>query len=198
MSNIVPFNNTPAVTIPASARIATFSDGLYSVVQVTPLSANGPVVETVLFRGAGLFTSSTFASAATVRIEGGAQFRVLYSVGTDAVIIERLVVQGAPTALDATGALTAAAMLGRIVTSTTAAAVTGTLPTGTVLDAANTFAVNDSIDWDVINTGGANAFTVAAATGHTIVGSATVAASSSGAFRTRKTAANTFVTYRLG
>jgi len=50
----------------------------------------------------------------------------------------------------------------------------------------------------VINTGGSNAFTVTAATGHTIVGAAAVAASSSGLFRTRKTAANTFVTYRIG
>ena len=46
--------------------------------------------------------------------------------------------------------------------------------------------------------GGANAFTVTAATGHTIVGAAAVANSTSGRFRTRKTAANTFVTYRIG
>jgi hypothetical protein len=58
--------------------------------------------------------------------------------------------------------------------------------------------VDEAFDWYVINTGATNAFTVAAGTGHTLVGSGTVALSSSGAFRTRKTAANTFVTYRIG
>jgi hypothetical protein len=84
-----------------------------------------------------------------------------------------------------------------IVTSTTAAAVTGTLPTGAVLDASSSFQIGDSFDWKVINTGATNAFTVAAATGHTIVGSATVALSTSARFRTAKTAAATFVTYRI-
>ena len=57
-------------------------------------------------------------------------------------------------------------------------------------------AVNDSFDWSAIATG-ANSFTVTASTGHTIVGSGVVATVTSGRFRTRKTAANTFVTYRL-
>ena len=88
-------------------------------------------------------------------------------------------------------------MLGGIVTSTTAAAVTGTMPTGTVLDAASNLQIGDSFDWSVIATG-ANAFTIAAATGHTIVGTAVVATVTSGHFRTRKTAAATYVTYRMG
>ena len=100
--------------------------------------------------------------------------------------------------LNATGALTAAMILSGIVTSTTAAAVAGTLPTGAVLDAASEFAIGDSFDWSVIATG-ANAFTVtAAATGHTVVGTAAVATVTSGAWRTRKTAAETFVSYRIG
>jgi hypothetical protein len=48
----------------------------------------------------------------------------------------------------------------------------------------------------VINTGG-NTFTVTAATGHTIVGVAAVVTVTSGNFRTRKTAADTFITYRM-
>jgi hypothetical protein len=88
-------------------------------------------------------------------------------------------------------------ILSGILTSTTAAAVAGTLPTGAVLDAASEFAIGDSFDWSVIATG-ANAFTVtAAASGHTIVGVGAVATVTSAIWRTRKTAADTFVSYRL-
>lgn len=107
--------------------------------------------------------------------------------------------QGAPVAVNTTATLTIANLLAGIITSTTAAAVTGTLPTGTLTDAGVTdpaMAIGDCFDWSVINTGGTNAFTVAAGTDHTLVGSGAVAANSSQRFRTRKTAANTFVTYR--
>jgi hypothetical protein len=107
------------------------------------------------------------------------------------------VVQPAPGTQDATGTLTAAQLLGGIITSSTAAAVSGTLPTGTLLDAAAGLEIGEAIEWVVINTGATNAFTIIAATGHTIVGSAIVALSSSGRFRSRKTAANTIVTYRV-
>lgn len=119
--------------------------------------------------------------------------QVLASTGGGAVIRP----QGAPGALNTTGALTAALILGGLVTSTTASAVTATLPTGAVMDAAVKLEVDDAIEWSVINTG-SNAFTVtAAASGHTVVGTGAVAANTSGRFLTRKTAANTFVTYRL-
>jgi hypothetical protein len=106
------------------------------------------------------------------------------------------VIQTTPNAVNTTATLTAAQLLAGIITSTTAAAVTGTLPTGTLLDAADNLAVDDAFEWAVIATG-ANAFTIAAGTDHTIVGSAVVATATSGRFRSRKTAANTFVTYRL-
>lgn len=103
----------------------------------------------------------------------------------------------APAAVNATATLTIAQLLSGIITSTTAAAVTGTLPTGTLADAAGETEIDEGFEWAVINTGGANAFTVQAGTDHTLVGSGTVAASSSARFVTRKTAANTFVTYRV-
>lgn len=103
----------------------------------------------------------------------------------------------APVAVNATATLTSLEILSGIITSTTGAAVSATLPTGTLLDAVGETNVNEGFDWVVINTGGANAFTIVASTGHTIVGSAAVASSTSGRFRTRKTAANTFVTYRV-
>jgi hypothetical protein len=105
-------------------------------------------------------------------------------------------IQGAPVAVDVTGAVSAAAIMGGLVTSSTAAAVAGTIPTGTVMDAASTFGVGDSFNWSVINTG-PNTFTVTAASGHTIVGAAAVATATTGNFRTRKTAANTFISYRI-
>lgn len=106
--------------------------------------------------------------------------------------------QAAPGALNSTGTLTAALILGGIVTSSTAAAVTATLDTGAVMEAATDLSVNGSFDWSAINTGGSNAFTVTASTGHTIVGAGAVAQSTTGLFRTRKTAPDTFVTYRIG
>lgn len=147
-----------------------------------------PDVDTVF----GPFTNQTI-----VRLDAGAA-EVFYSVGTAPTVLERksAVYQSTPVALNATGSITSASILGGIVTSTTAAAVAGTLPTGAVLDAANTLAIGEAFDWSVINTGG-NTFTVTAATGHTIVGTATVATNVSGRFRTLKTAASTFVTYRL-
>jgi hypothetical protein len=107
--------------------------------------------------------------------------------------------QPTPGALDATGTLTAALITGRIVTSSTAAATTATLNTGAIMETAIVnMAVNDSFDWSAINTG-PNAFTVtAAASGHTVVGAGAVATLTTGLFRTRKTAVNTFVTYRIG
>lgn len=106
--------------------------------------------------------------------------------------------QAAPAAVDTTATLTVANLKTGIITSTTAAAVTMTLPTGTLMDGGfSGLYANMTFKWTVINTGATNAVTVAAGTGHTIVGSATVAASDSACFASRYTAAATWVTYRL-
>ena len=108
--------------------------------------------------------------------------------------------QGAPGTLNATGTLTAALIRNGIVTSTTASAVTATLNTGALMDTAlaTVVEIGEGIEWSAINTGDTNAFTVtAAASGHTVVGNGAVAAESSGRFFSRRTAANTWITYRL-
>lgn len=107
--------------------------------------------------------------------------------------------QGTPTAKTADATLTIAELLTRIVTVTSATAVALTLPTGTLTDAGVTLDVGQSFEWTVINLGSADgAVTMtAAASGHTYVGAAVVAISTSAKFRTRKTAANTYVTYRI-
>ena len=137
-----------------------------------------------------------YTSGATIVIKGGAALTA-YETGTAPVVLAQRQAQsqGAPVALNATGSITAAALLGGIVTSTTAAAVAGSVPTGAVLDAAaEGWQIGQSVDWTVIATG-ANAFTVTADTGHTLVGNMVVAAGSTGQFRTRKTAAATYITY---
>ena len=109
--------------------------------------------------------------------------------------------QPAPTAKAASATLTVAELLTAIVTTSGTTAITLTLPTGALTDAgvgAPSLPLNGCFDWTVINTGtSSGAVAVAAGTGHSLVGSATVAIGSSAGFRTRKTAANTFVTYRV-
>ena len=184
------------VSVPASSAIAVWSAGTYNVQTVTGFANYPSPVPTQVFNGTGAYTSSAYTAATSVLIQAGGA-PLYYNYGTGPVVIERPNYQPTPGTLNATGTLTSALILGGIVTSTTAAAVAATLDTGAILDATNQFAIGDSFDWSAINTGGANAFTVTASTGHTIVGAAAVALSTTGRFRTLKTAAATFVTYRL-
>lgn len=195
--NIVYPQGTATVTIPAGESIAVYTKGVAQVSRNVGYP-NVPSTLTLLAtleNGQSVYGS--YASGAQIVIEAGAA-PVLYEVGAAPIVKanygERT--QGDPVAVNVTGAVSAAAIMGGIVTSTTGAAVAGTIPTGTVMDAAGEWAIGDSIDWSVINTGG-NTFTVTADTGHTIVGNAAVTTATSGKFRTRKTAANTFVTYRM-
>ena len=105
--------------------------------------------------------------------------------------------QPAPAAVNATATLTIANLKTGIITSTSAAATDMTLPTGTDTQAgfSGTYD-NFTFEWSVINTG-PSLVRVLAGTAHTIVGSGSVATGTSGRFATRRTAANTFTTYRL-
>ena len=197
--NVVFAQGTVTVTVPAGEKIAVQAYSSASVFQEVGYP-NFPESQDLLqVVDNTTYVSGAFTNATSVTIQAGAS-GATYAIGTDPVVSDdgKFQLQGTPGVLNATGALTAAMILSGIVTSTTAAAVAGTLPTGAVLDAASEFAIGDSFDWSVIATG-ANAFTVtAAATGHTIVGTAAVATVTSGAWRTRKTAAETFVSYRIG
>lgn len=120
--------------------------------------------------------------------------------------------QPAPATATTAATLTAAQLLTGILNATptaTGATVAYTLPTGALMDAAVNFAVNDSFDWTCINNAlaAADTITITASTGHTIVGGPIVQSlhvttggitGYSAVFRTRKTAADTFVTYRVG
>lgn len=202
MSNVLAEQGTVTVSVPAGGSIAVFSQGTVTVSRNLS-TANFPTrvvfVGTVAPNTQSVFGPFTPATEIVLDASGG--FEVLYEVGTAPQVQQfRLLapVQVAPGALNATGTLTGELCLTGIVTSTSAAAVVATLDTGAALDPKSFWNVNDSFDWAVINTG-PNTFTVtAAASGHTVVGAGAVATATSGQFRTRKTAAQTFVTYRLG
>jgi len=199
MQSIVYPNGNISITVPAAESVAVATIGSSQATVYRELGyPNAPPTRSLLGvvqNGQTVF--GPYASGATIIIEAGAD-EVMYEVGVAPVVLwlKCYALQPDPGVLNATGALTAAMMLSGIVTSTTAAAVAGTVPTGATMDLASQFNVGDAFDWSVIATG-ANTFTVTAASGHTIVGTAAVATATSGRFRTRKTAADTFITYRL-
>ena len=107
----------------------------------------------------------------------------------------------APTAL-AAGANSASAtnLQGGMFSAAQATAVTLTMPTGTAIDTgfAGVPAVDIGFYFYVINTGSAlGAVTVAVNTNVTSLGSLVVAIGTSAQFRLRRTAANTYIMYRL-
>ena len=199
-SNIVYKDGGLAVdiVIPAAESMAVATRDVAQVYQVTGFANQPTLVSRIGTVSDGQTVFGPYTNGTTLRIHAQAG-PVYYQVGVAPVVTELkgLRLQEAPTALNATGTLTSAAILSGIVTSTTGAAVVATLDTGTVLDLAGEFAIGDSFDWAVVNTGG-NTFTVTASAGHTIVGVGAVLTVISAPFRTRKTAADTFVTYRLG
>jgi hypothetical protein len=109
--------------------------------------------------------------------------------------------QPTPTAKVGDATLTIAELLTDIITVTSAAAVALTLPTGTLTDAgilSGALPNDKSFEWGVINLGSSSGVvTVVAGATHTLVGLATIAINTQARFRTRKTAKNTFVTYRV-
>jgi hypothetical protein len=102
--------------------------------------------------------------------------------------------QPAESAQNTSVTLTVANLQTRIITSN--AAVTLTLPTGTSLEGYTTSMATDTAFECTFIATTANAITIGA-NGNTTVGSLTVAGNSSGLFRFRKTATNTFTVYRI-
>lgn len=102
-----------------------------------------------------------------------------------------------PTSKAAAATLTAAELQTGII-NTTGTTYTLTLPTGTNIDAAFTGInnVNVGFDFSIINTA-TGTITMAVNTGVTSVGTLTVLTGISARFRLRRTAANTYVLYRV-
>jgi hypothetical protein len=138
----------------------------------------------------------------TLAFQDANAINILGGVASNVQTLTTLFVsQPTPSAINASATLTIAELLTRIITTNSATAVAFTLPTGTLTDAGilgGQLLVNQSFDWTIINTGSAvGIVTVSGGTGNTLVGSGVLAITTSATFRTRKTAANTFVTYRI-
>lgn len=163
-------------------------------------------------------TFGPYTIATVVRIEAMGADPVLYSVGALAAALPVLRVlprvaysQLAIATNNTTASLLTSDMMQGIITAThtTGATMTLTLPTGTLADTAAGIQIGKGWEWSLINLSAAAADTVtlAAASGHTIVGAVLIPSShsstggvngtNSARFFTRKTAANTFITYRL-
>lgn len=203
MSQLIPLGASRQVTVPSGESIAVFTQGKASVsTQVGfPNYPNSVVTQQDVINGQvvyGPFTANTL-----VFINGDGANDVLFEVGSAPIVkqwrapsFERTTVTN--IADGGSMAVTAAGILGGIVTATPTAGRNIQLPTGAAMDLSSEFNVSEGIEWSVI-TLAAFALTLTVNTGHTIVGAAATAGTSGAAarFRTVKTAADTFVTYRL-
>jgi hypothetical protein len=172
---------------------------------------NGDRLGLFAFEGndGGMFVSSSYIEAAvdgtpgtgsmpgrlvfSTTPSGSATPTERYRITNDGVLCHD---QPAPASKSAAATLTIAELKTGIIQYTGAAA-TLTLPTGTLTEGGfSGIYTNMTFEWSVINTG-SGICTIGAGTAHTIVGSGTVAIGASALFTSRRTAANTFVSYRL-
>ena len=202
---VLPFGNSGEITIPANESIAVACQGTAQVSRKLGFPNYPDQVSLIgtVINGQSVFGS--FASGATIIVEAVGGVTAFYEVGTSPSVQQgRLIsgVQAAPVDIadGAAMAYTTASILNGLVTATPTTGRSIQLPTGAAMDLASTFNVNDFFDWSVITLAAFALTTTAGASGHTLVGSGATAATSGSAarFRTRKTAADTFVSYRIG
>jgi hypothetical protein len=193
---------TATVAVPAGEKIAVQAFSTASVFQEVGFP-NFPEANDLLSTVDNTtYVSGAFTNATNVIIQAGAS-GAYYSVGVAPDISNNgnWQPQGAPANIADGGSMaaTAANVLTGIITATPTSARDIQLPTGANLDLATEWAIGDSFDFSVI-TLAAYALTLTVNTNVTIVGSAATAATSgaSARFRCRKTAADTFVVYRIG
>lgn len=129
-------------------------------------------------------------------IEGGLAAGV-----TGARFANQPLVNRTATAVDATATMTVAAVMGGLITSTSAAAVSATMPLGSALETAllsafPALAVGDSFQFTVRNTG-PNTFTIVTNTGWTLAGDVAIETATTGSFLVRRTAADTYTLDRI-
>jgi hypothetical protein len=200
--NVIFTQGTATVTVPAGEKIAVQAYSPASVFQEVGYP-NFPESQDLLQVVENTtYVSAAFTNATSVTIQAGAS-GAYYSTGVSPDISNNgnWQPQGAPANIADGGSMvaTAANVLTGIITATPTSARDIQLPTGANLDLATEWAIGDSFDFSVI-TLAAFALTLTVNTNVTIVGSAATAATSgaSARFRCRKTAADTFVVYRIG
>lgn len=211
MSPFVYSQGTATLTLANNESIAVYSASPTQVSRILSF-ANYPDTLTLLGTTvAGIAsTFGPYATGATIVINANAA-PAYYEIGSAPVVqVLNPFVQVTPAAKTTVVTLTAAELMGRIITGTHAAGATQayTLPTGPLMEAASDFLTNDSFDWSLINLSAAalDTVTITASSGHTIVGNAIVQSANaatggiygnSAMFRTRRTAVDTFVSYRI-
>jgi len=199
--NVIFAQGTATITVPAGEKIAVQAYSPANVFQEVgfPNFPDSQDLLTVVENTT--YVSPAFTNATSVTIQAGAS-GALYSIGTAPQIGNggNWQIQPAPANIADGGSMvmTAAELLTSIVTATPTTGRNIQLPTAADLEAATAFAVNDSFDFSLI-TLAAFALTITVNTGVTIVGSAATGAGAGSAarYRIRKTAANTFVVYRI-
>lgn len=203
MSNVIAVSGKATVTIPANESIAVFTQGESQVSRTIgfPQYPDQTTLLGTVRNGQTVF--GPYSTGAIIVVESTGSQPVYYETGTAPQVQQlrlSVQVQDTPTNIADGGAMafTAASLLGGIVTATPTASRNVQLPTGAAIDLVSEFAINDSIDFSVV-TLAAFALTVTVNTGVTIVGAAATAATtgSTARFRLRKTAADTFVVYRI-
>lgn len=187
----------------ALANLQPAIDGI-AIGQVTPaavaattLAASGAV------SGAGF--TNLFASPPAIGGTAAAAVSATSLTATGTAILagaavmsgDRIIRQGAPASYSAAATLTAADIVTASLIQYTGAAANLQLPTGAQLDAVLVTASNDrAVEFAIVNTG-SGAATLTVNTGITIVGVAAISQSNSAIWRLRRTAAATYVAYRL-
>lgn len=193
---------TATVAVPAGEKIAVQSLSPASVFQEVGFPNFPEALDLLTVVDNTTYVSAAFTNATNVVIQAGAS-GAYYSVGVAPDISNNgnWQPQPAPANIADGGSMimTAANVLTGIVTATPTQARNVQLPTGANLDLATEWAIGDSFDFSLI-TLAAFALTITVNTNVTIVGDPATAATSGSAakFRVRKTAADTFVVYRIG
>jgi hypothetical protein len=192
MPNFVMARSSARITVPDAQSITVFTQDSADVSR----DVSGVVTLLGTVTG-GQQTFGPFAGGATIII-AAANYLTMYGIGATPVLRETIhyIIQRAPIALDTAQAIPVRALVNGVITSNSLLGITCTLPTGAALDVISDFRMDDAFEWCVI-AAGLFGFTVGASAGHTIVGAAGVGSGTSGYFRTRKTATNTFITYRV-
>jgi len=199
--NVIFTQGTATVTVPAGEKIAVQAYSPASVFQEVGFPNFPDANDLLTVVENTTYVSGAFTNATNVIIQAGAS-GANYAVGVAPVITDdgNWQLQGAPADIADGGSMiaTAANVLTGIVTATPTTTRSIQLPTGANLDLATEWAIGEGFDFSVI-TLAAFALTITVNTGVTIVGSAATAATTgaSARFRLRKTAADTFIAYRI-
>jgi len=199
--NVIFTQGTVTVAVPAGEKIAVQAYSAASVFQEVGFPNFPDANDLLSVVENTTFVSGAFTNATNVIIQAGAS-GANYAVGVAPVITDdgNWQLQGAPADIADGGSMiaTAANVLTGIVTATPTTTRSIQLPTGANLDLATEWAIGEGFDFSVI-TLAAFALTITVNTGVTIVGSAATAATTgaSARFRLRKTAADTFIAYRI-